>query len=87
MGIKIASFRDVPMTCKKFSSPSVGGPRPRHWPSNQRSAPRTPGLPVETSTRLAHAAVDQISAVLCGGQPKFLVNPDAWTSTASRRPS
>jgi len=49
--------------------------------------PHTGGLSSETSARLAVSAADQLAAALKGEVPRYPVNPNAWTSSSSRRPS
>lgn len=48
--------------------------------------PHTAGLTRETATAQTKFSVSQVMDVLGGGEPTFPVNPEAWQSSASRKP-
>jgi D-3-phosphoglycerate dehydrogenase len=45
--------------------------------------PHIGGITTEATFQLARSAVEQISACLRGKMPRYAVNPEAWTGTAS----
>jgi phosphoglycerate dehydrogenase-like enzyme len=50
-------------------------------------SPHIAGNTTEATIGLARSAAEQILACLKGEMPRFAVNPEAWSGTASRRPN
>ena len=48
--------------------------------------PHTAGLTTATATAQTRFAVNQVMCIVGGGEPTFLLNPQAWKGKASRQP-